>query len=254
MNYSRRLVLESVYNCRDLGGYATKNGKRTKFGVYVRSELPMNTSENDVNFLFDYGIKTVLDLRFVVEAESRPCVFKDMDEIRYIIEPLFPDIKSDEDVKKYWTATEDAKNDPLRWAKEYINMVEKGKNWTKNVIEIAANCDGAMLFHCYTGKDRTGIIAALLLGIAGVPTEDIAANYSESQSFLDPFFAKNMKVFNKEDRVANMAYSFLYTSPTNMFILMDHFEKKYGGVENYLRSCDISDEVMDKIRDKFVEK
>lgn len=246
--YTRRLRLDSLVNARDLGGYAADGGV-TRYGVFVRSEMPVNLTERDRNTLKNYGIRTSVDLRQTKEIRKRASQFAFEKWVRYVHLSAYPE----EPTGMVWENTEEYEPG-FSWHFAYIRLIEEGKGWIKDILELAAECEGAMHFHCFTGKDRTGVLAAMLLDIAGVCREDIAADYSLSQSLLDPFYAAQFPHFSKTDRDRNLEDKFLFTSPTNMFRFLDYVYEKYGGVSGLAYHCGVSKETLRKIRDKFVEK
>ena len=251
MTYTRRLRLESLHNARDLGGYAVPGGT-TKYGVFVRSEMPVDISESDEKALRDYGITISIDFRSSPEAAARPSELIGKDWVEYKHIPTFPEDKIDPANPESWRTNVHAEG--FKWGYAYITMIDQGQRWAKECIEIAANCEGVLHYHCFTGKDRTGVFTALLLGLVGVCDEDIAADYSMSQSLLDPFYAKNIKDFSKTDRDRNLSNPFVFTSPTNMFMLLDYIKEKFGSVEGFIKECGVSDETINKLKDKFIEK
>lgn len=249
--YTRRLRLETLYNCRDLGGYPVEGG-RTKFGVFLRSEMPINLSENDEKKLRDYGIKMSLDFRSTREADRTRSNFRDADWVEFHHMPTFPENADNPTDPNNWNV--DTRKEGFNWGDAYIQIAELSKAWAKKSIEYAAECDGVLHYHCFTGKDRTGIFSCYLLGIAGVSTEDIAADYCLSQSLLDPFYADKVLNFDRENRDNNKSNLFLFTSPTNMFKFIAYLEKEYGGIVGYLKHCGVSEETIETIRNKFIEK
>ena len=250
MLYTRRLPLEEISNIRDLGGYPTKGGGHTKFGVFVRSARPCHITEGDKEFLKSYGVTLSLDFRSLSEAKKYPSDLIGLDWVEYRPMPLDVHhvIISEEgeipkDDREYMT-----------WPEVYKMMAEDYKPWFKEVLEVSANCDGAMQFHCTTGKDRTGLISALLLGLAGVSDEDIIADYSISQIYLEPVYKELIASSVKWASELSMENVFFKTAPYNMRALLDHYREKYGGIREYVKDIGVSDEDVQKIISKFTEK
>src|SRR5215468_2857132 len=164
--------LQGAYNVRDLGGLRTKDRRRTRYGLIYRGDSLDSITPADTKILFDkLGIGTIIDLRTKAEtdlSERKLPVpvyrFSVLAEGRLGREP-FPS------------------DDPAELAKVYLNNLEGGRSAIKGTFDhIAANLhEGvATLFHCAAGRDRTGIIAALLLGLVGVTYGQIAMDYVQS--------------------------------------------------------------------------
>lgn len=253
IHYQRRLNLETLFNCRDLGGYPVPGG-RTKFGEFLRSEIPEHLSQNDINYLKEYGVNMVLEFCFPSEAERRPTSMHNLDFVDYRLMPILDGIVTQEQAQKYWMAVDTSGQGQFNWAYQYIQILEDSKPWMKRALEASVEKPGCVFFHCFTGKDRTGVFAAIVLGLAGVSKEDIAGDYSLSMALMEPFFDTHFPVFSREDREGNLNYDFLFTPPANMFIALQHIDKKYGTIENYVKSCGVSDETIAKIREKIIEK
>ena len=75
---ARRLMTRGLYNARDLGGLPTRDGKVTRFGVFVRSEAPVGLPREDIQYLKDYGGTASMDFRSTGEVEARPSDLKDL--------------------------------------------------------------------------------------------------------------------------------------------------------------------------------
>src|SRR5215470_2606960 len=164
--------LEGAYNVRDLGGLRTRDRRRTKHGLIYRGDSLDTITPGDARILFDkLGIGTIVDLRTKAETELSGLLFpvpvyrfSVLAEGRLGREP-FPS------------------DDPAELAKVYLNNLEGGRSAVKGTFDhIAANLQEgvATLFHCAAGRDRTGIIAALLLGLVGVTYGQIAMDYVQS--------------------------------------------------------------------------
>ena len=77
----KRLPLEGLVNARDLGGFPTKDGRVTKYGVFVRSEVPKALTENDISFLRRYGVSLSLDFRGTQEIKNLPSALSSLEDI-----------------------------------------------------------------------------------------------------------------------------------------------------------------------------
>lgn len=164
--------LQGAYNVRDLGGLRTKDGRRTKNGVIYRGDSLDSITPSDVRVLFDkLGIGAIVDLRTKAETELSGLLFP-VPRYRYSVlvegrlghEP-FPS------------------DDPVELAKVYLTNLETGRGAVKGTFDVIANdlrTGVATLFHCAAGRDRTGIIAALLLSLVGVTDGQIAVDYVQS--------------------------------------------------------------------------
>ena len=244
MSNYRRLPLSGLKNARELGGFPTRSGA-TKFGVFIRSELPQGLTEEDKLFLKEYGVKEDLDFRGSFEIEHTRDQLEGEDWIRYIHMPMF-DITVAGGNSGVRRLIDDK---DFTWGDHYIEMAETHKDWVKKVLERLSEAEGTVLFHCTTGKDRTGIITALLLGLCGVCREDIVADYCVSQVYLLPMFLRMQKFLDGGGK--SLEDPFFSTAPEHMVKLLDHIDKKYGGIEWYLSGCDTSAETITKLREKL---
>lgn len=250
---TRRLMTKGLYNARDLGGFPTKDGRVTKFGVFVRSEAPVDLPEGDVAYLKDYGVTASMDFRSTGESKVRQSDLKDI--MPYYHKPLFNEAAV--------VGGDMPKKPPkhIGWGEQYISMAEESRTWAREVLKIAAENPGALLYHCTTGKDRTGLMTCYLLSIAGVDIPDIAADYCVSQIFLEPVYEKMRNGMLKlgpppsgeEKGGPMMDDSFFQTPASAMLTLTSYLEEKYGGVVPYLLGIGVKEETMEAIREKFLE-
>lgn len=250
---TRRLRLKNLFNTRDLGGFPTASGGTTRFGIFLRSEAPVGLPDEDILALKSYGVTTSMDFRSTGETQSRPSDLRPL--LPYHHCPLFHEAAIPGAPKKPRPAP--PKN--LDWGREYINMAESSHQWAKEVLTIAAQTSGALLYHCTTGKDRTGLMTCYLLSIAGVDKADIVADYSVSQIYLEPVYEKiRSGVMRLGGAPGNgpqpkMDESFFRTPPEAMETLIGYLEETYGGVVAFLRTIGVSEETMEAIRRRFVE-
>ena len=168
----RRLDFPALLNARDLGGYPTLDGSTTRWRSLVRSDDLSQLTSAGLEALSSYGIETVIDLRWPDEVAEMPNPVQVLRHIRY--EPFSLCTPTQEEWRR-------RRADNI--SKELWNraMLQHLRDELRQVLEIVATAsEGPVLFHCVAGKDRTGVVAALLLALADVVPEAIAYDYGES--------------------------------------------------------------------------
>lgn len=250
--YYKRLPLEGMSNCRDLGGYPTKYGKTTNFGVFVRSEAPVELSKRDIEFLKNYGVTKSLDFRGDSDITIFPSSLKNVEGIEYHHLPMF----GRADALGFEKSGKDASKDFSGWGKSYIQWVEIYKAWIKDVMHHFAVTDGACQYNCNAGKDRTGITSAFVLAIAGVDLNDITFDYCVSRTMLKPRFPELSKQWGDylKDEKGRLIinHPFLYTPQDAMYQLFKYINREYKNIENFLYSCGVSEKDVFLIRQKLI--
>ena len=238
MGCVKRLPLKNVINCRDLGGYPCADGKITQFGRFLRCGMPKTPEQDEIVALMQYGVSTVIDLRGNWESENYPSVFKFLDGVDYHHVSLF---EVNAAIDEQFTGT---------IAESYQLGIEDYRENYKKVLEIIADAkDGCVLFNCYFGKDRTGILAAVLLSLAGAAYEDIIADYQVSYTYILPFIQR-ARTAHDESMWETNDENFKSDADT-MASLINYVNKKYGSLEGYVKSTGVSDETIEKIRRRF---
>ena len=248
MDCMRRLPLDGLFNARELGGYPVPGGM-TKYGVFVRSEIPLFLTKGDIEVLKNYGITADIDLRGDVEAERMKDVLMDEPWLEYARISLFDN--------RLVLGMKDSAGDlpgDFAWGKYYIGMAESSRDWIKAVLEKLEKTGGAALFHCTTGKDRTGIITAMLLGLCGVSESDIVADYCVSQVYLEPVYPRLEKLMPPIPGRGGVDRSFMGTLPESMSQLLGYLNESFGGVRGYLESCSLTEETLESLRSRLIHR
>ncbi len=268
MVHYKRLPLEGLHNARDLGGFRAEGGV-TRYGVFVRSEVPKALTEADIKFLQEYGVTTSLDLRGRQESKAPASVLAELPGHRYVLCPMEDPEAAAASAAEEKRPEPEFKPEPpktvgpgeksffdIEWTMVYIDILERGKAWVKNIFEQAAACEGCLLYHCFTGKDRTGMFTALLLGVCGVSKTDIIGDYSLSMSYLRPFYRDMSEAPYFVDGEGRPDYSrgFYCTAPETIERTMEHLEEKYGSITDYVLACGVSESTVAAIREKLIEK
>ena len=255
VNY-KRIPMETLVNVRDLGGWPASDGKMTKYGVFLRTDCPIGITENDIRFLKDYGITMSIDLRGIDEVTFAPSGLSCIPGHTYIHCPVSEEhsiIKSGEGDAPKLPPSPPQENFDL--GDSYIEIAETAKPWVKRVFELCAGWDGGVMYHCFIGKDRAGIMTALLLGACGVSDTDILMDYSASMRCLRPTYPTMAGgLLPKKRERPDYSWGFFGSVPESMEALLCHLSDKYGGVTGYLKACGISEKIIESLQYKLLEK
>jgi protein-tyrosine phosphatase len=246
---SRDLAWEGCLNVRDLGGHPTEDGGETRFGAYVRADNLERLTASGWQALVDYGVRTVVDLRLAGErGEAPPAGLP----IVALHRPLLPDYGHSD-----WQAIDELAREAVRPDATrivYVEFLERYRDRFGEAISTIASVDGsgddAVLFHCMGGKDRTGLIAALLLRVAGVERAAVAADYALSERNLEAMLSLWIDAAEDElDRKRRIRIS--ATPAEAMLGVLDMLDERYGGVEGYLRAAGVADREVAAVRDRL---
>ena len=240
--WSRLLAWEGCLNARDLGGYETRDGRQTRWGAVVRSDSPAALTEAGRAALADYGVRAIIDLRLADEIARDPNPFAEPGGhgIAYtnvsVLDPAagFPP-------------------DTLTLAENYLWTLDRfGGLVAQAMAAIADAPEGGVLVHCAAGKDRTGLISALLLGLVDVPAETIATDYAMTAELLRPRDEEWLEngPGERAEREAMLA-RFAPTAEV-MTAVLAGLTERHGGVEAYLLAAGVAGDDLDRLRDRLL--
>lgn len=231
----RILPFPALLNARDLGGYPTTDGSQTRYRSLIRSDDLAQLTNAGLEALSTYGIETVVDLRWPEEIAASPTpITQTLRHIRYEQISLLTPTPNE------WRArrAEDK-------AKELWNraMLEKVREELKQVLSLIATASsGPLLFHCMAGKDRTGLIAALMLALADVVPEAIAYDYTVSTENLREPYLQRYTDF--DPAVVLDAVQCPEAGIHNMLAYLE----KFGGAHAYLEEIGLDHEHIKLLR------
>lgn len=240
----RRIDLPGCANFRDLGGYPTRGGMRLRWRHLFRSDaLHGLTSEGVDRAVDELGIGAIIDLRSTGEVgadgrgklRDRPPVYHHL--------PLFegPLTVDPELVNR------------LTLAERYFLMAERAQVPIARVVSALAECSTPVVYHCTAGKDRTGLISALVLGLLGVPDEFIVADYAATQDNLDAIIGRLMQSAGYRDVIDNLPADTLHAKPETMFSLLDQLRDRYGSFRGYANDIGLGNEVIHRLEGGLLE-
>ena len=247
MQRSRDLVWDGLLNVRDLGGHPTEDGEETRFGSVVRADSVRQLSDDGWRALVDYGMKTIVDLRTDEELEADPPAELPV-EVLHV--PFLETDRGDwPEIEKELEAVVKAAPDVAAATRDvYLVFLEHyAQNVAAAVRAVADAPEGGVVIHCAGGKDRTGLVTAFLLHLAGVDTEEIARDYALSEQRLRARHDKWIEEAETEEereRLKRMAQ----TPADSIKGVFAELERRYGSVDGYLRHGGLTGDELTRAR------
>ena len=244
----RNIPVEGAFNVRDLGGYATVDGRQTRWRTLFRAADIHALSRSAQATLSDAGVRNVIDLRGSQELVEAPSVFKDRPDVQYRPCNMTGDM-----LINRWGTIPVPDDSSVRLSTMYSTVIDERGEMVRTILESIAE-PGALpaVFHCTAGKDRTGVLAALLLGIAGVPRESIVEDYALSARFLYGTSAVPPDGSGEDAPPPFEEYQLKWCPPDAMGLTLDHLDAKYGGIEAYVKGIGVENATVLRIRKALV--
>lgn len=247
----RDIRLEGAANVRDLGGLETAEGRHVRSGRVLRADSLHRLTAADVAVLGSIGLRTVIDLRSDAEVE-RLAATPLPPGASILHTPWRPPAK----VPQILGGVAEMSYIPL--AELYESFVEANLDLLAQDFRVmAAPEHHAVLFHCYAGKDRTGITAAVLLDVLGVPAADIVADYAATDDNQDRFrelAAGDAEVlgFNEIDRT-KVNPDLAHAPAAQMVDFLDILAARWGSGAGLLAAAGMEDDEIEALRDNLLE-
>lgn len=242
---ARRLHWEGCLNARDLGGLRTRDGWSTRRGALVRMDNPGYLTESGVRALLDYGVSTVIDLRYPTEIARHPHLAAALDSARDRVTilpiPLLDESDQTEEDILFARSRDE-------WHARVLDR--RGETIVTIMRAIAYAAPGAVVLHCAAGKDRTGIASALLLDLLGVAREDIVQDYAVSEEWLRPRTQQWLEPLDDGQRA--FALSLMRTAPEYMEFALRYVDERYGGTQAYLQQAGLTPSDLQALRARLM--
>ncbi len=238
MHPNRHVLLDGAYNVRDIGGYSTADGRMTQWGVFFRADgLHRLSVESQATFQ-GRGLKTVIDLRRSDELELAPNVFVNSSDLSYHHLSLLVD------------ETPQVVATPRSLINMYRTILDQRQDQVRTVLStFAAPTALPGVVHCTAGKDRTGVIVALILGLLGVPHETIVQDYALTSTYLgDAFIEESKQRALKRGHRWEQYEPLLTCPPENMESTLQHLDNVYGGIEAYVHHIGFTADQVNRLR------
>lgn len=216
--------------------------------MLFRSDALHALSTRDVERLRDeLALTDIIDLRSSGElaAEGRGPLADE--SISFHHTPLF------DGGLKAVSGSEAAQAQTMSLGERYVGLLEWARPKVANVIRVLASAKGGAVYHCAAGKDRTGIISAVLLGTLGVSDDLIVADYVVSGERIDAIIERVMNMKGYEEALLQMPADTLHAKPESMQAVVAHVATRYGSMSDYLRDVGVEEDVLLQLRAKCLE-
>jgi hypothetical protein len=229
---SRHIPLDGTRNVRDVGGYPAAGGRFTRWRTLLRSDELTRIPERTRRYLLGLGLRQVIDLRWPEELTRAPHAFRDVPGVRYHSIPLLAD--------------DPTPHSGLDGSYRYV--FDARATQLAEVVRALLEPDALpAVIGCAAGKDRTGVVIALLLDLCGVPRDVIVEDYAASARH----FAKPVSLMDPADwRHPPLLVD---SPPEYMAGALEHLDARHGGARELLRSQGVADADLDRLVELLTE-
>ena len=240
----RRVRLEGCLNFRDLGGYAARDGRVVRRGRLFRSDALHLVTPSDVAILRDeLGIRTIVDLRSREELRSEGRGPLAALPIRFHHVPLVDGLQRPE-------ARAQAS---IRLAERYFLLAEFAKERVAAALDTLAATDAPAVYHCAAGKDRTGVLSAVILGILEVPDETIVADYVLTAESLEAIQKRLLQSEGYQSILATLPPDTMHAEAETMIQLLEQIRAKYGSMRGYAQAAGVGSDTLGRLEGNLLE-
>jgi len=247
-------------NFRDLGGLKTAENKNVRFNRLLRSAQPVKLSNNDIEKLRAHNLKSIVDFRTAYETTNEPV--DSIEGVTYNHMDVMGKNAAQAANPKHWVSmlSQDLNAVESQFIETYKEFAtdESSRKAYGNFLRLCANLtDGAVLFHCAAGKDRTGLAAAIILRLLGVRDDEIYTDYLKTMEFQEQISAPHLE----KAKLAGMTEQQMESMKVLMGVKKEYLsaalsaaETQYGSFENYVvNGLGVKPKEIEQIRDLYLE-
>jgi protein-tyrosine phosphatase len=241
------LAWEGCVNVRDLGGLPTEDGRRTRLGGVVRSDNVRRLTDEGWRALAEHGVQRIVDLRFPEELEEDQPRDVDIDVVHVSVLGAGFDPEYVEELDAHLASVDDVA-DHYAWS--YVDFLERYRERFGEAFAAIADAEGTVVVHCLAGKDRTGLVSAILLRLAGVDHATIGADYALTAGNLRERWEAWLQDAPDEERAK--LEKLQHTPAEAMARVVQEIERRYGDVASYLHAAGLTDAQVERLRERLV--
>jgi protein tyrosine/serine phosphatase len=252
--------LEGAVNVRDLGGLPTVDGGSTVPGRLLRSENLQELSPADIAKLVkEIGVTTVVDLRTTGELEVEgPAPLDAVPAVRHVHHPVLRELGNTTQAVSEALLVTKLEQDRARYPDDittghYLGYLEERPDEVTGALRDIATADGAAIVHCAAGKDRTGVIVALALTVAGVEPDAIVADYAATGDRIEAILDRLRRSRTYARDLSDRPVQAHLPRAETMRAFLEQLDVRYGGLPRWLAANGFADDEFSLLRDKLRE-
>ncbi len=244
---TQRLVpFEGVHNFRDLGGYETDDGRHTRWGQLYRSDAMHDLTDDDLEIFRTLGIGAIVDLRSPAEIQRTGRGLIENEPHRFVSAPV---------LSNYATNEPRAVVDENYLTRRYLQYLDLGAPAFVSVFEEMTNEENyPLVFNCFLGKDRTGVVAALVLSCLGVRPARVIEDYAMSDERMVHIVAKLLRDPNLRDEIEGDDPILLSARSDTMANFLFALDERYGGAVPWAESVGVAPASIARVRDLLLDE
>lgn len=258
----RWIELDGIVNMRDLGGLPTRGGGHTASGRLIRSDNLQDLTDADVEHLVEErGVTDIVDLRTDAEVHVEgPGPLRRVESLTHHHHSLIKERRED-DAEEVATRAlvlpwkdEQKTRDARFWADHYLGYLSARPESVSAALRVVAEAEGAVVVHCAAGKDRTGTVVAMALEVAGVPREEIVADYVLTGERLEQIIDRLMPRPAYGEALAKQTIDEQQPRAASIEAILTALDDGYGGAAGWLRAHGWSGAEVERLRDRLTER
>ncbi len=242
---SRHVPLEGCLNFRELGGYPTRDGRRTRWGRLFRSDSLHHLTAADARHLVErLGVGVIIDLRSTheLDTEGRGPLGRPDRHFHHL-----PFVDAD-------VSQASSLGDEIPLADRYFLLARLASRPIVRALTVLAETEHSAVFYCAAGKDRTGILAALVLAALGVDDETIAADYALTRAALDAIVERLARSRGYRAMLAALPPDTMSAEPATIVAFLARVREHFGDVEAFLAESGLPPGTVEKLRARLLER
>lgn len=244
-------TLDGLHNFRDLGGLGTRDGRWVRGGRVYRSDALHRMTRADVERVRRLALSSIVDLRAPDEiAHVGIGPIRRLDA-EYHNLPTRPALFAGSSGEPGASASPAPRSAPER----YLGYLGEGPGCFAGVLALLADpARTPLVFFCNAGKDRTGVVAAMVLGLLGVDDEAVAADYARTQGALDAIRLASRRDYPSDVQAwRNLSPDMREARAETMLAFLDLVRERVGGWEAYVATLGLEAGTVERMRDSLLE-
>jgi protein tyrosine/serine phosphatase len=252
MTDTRWLPLTGAENIRDLGSLPVTGGGTTRSGVLYRGDTLQELTADDVEIFRKLGLRTIIDLRTNMEATKEGRGPLADEPIRYANLPFMPDelLMPSDDAQRQIIVAERREQDRVE---HYLGYLKHAGDRVVGAVKLIADPDGPpAIFHCAAGKDRTGVLAALVLDAVGVERDAVVADFALTNERLERVGARLRRMPTYSNYTSNLSNRDMGADPQTMIDVLATLDDRDGGAAGWLLANGLTDDELAALRAALV--